>query len=89
MRGTYTFVEVEEEKEEGEEEEGEERKKAAGGVEGEDEKKKKVRQQQQPPQQRRATRNPRARPIGTEFDVVIGQFGLDERDARPPEPGTM
>ena len=92
MRGTYTFVEVE--KEEEEEDEGvkeEEEKAAGGGAEGEKKRQQQQKQpqQQQQQQQQRATRNPRAKPVGPEFDVEIGQFGLDERDSRPPEPGTM
>jgi uncharacterized protein affecting Mg2+/Co2+ transport len=83
MRGTYTFVEVEQEKEEEEEEND------GGGEEEERERGKKSPPLRQQQQRGRATRNPLATPKGPEFDVVIGQFGLDERDSRPPEPGTM
>ena len=92
MRGTYTFVEVEEEEEKEEEEKEEEGEDAAAGEQGKKTppplpRQRQQRQQQQQQQQRRP-QNPRAKPIGPEFDVVIGQFGLDERDSRPPEPGT-
>ena len=102
MRGTYTFVEVEREEEEEEEEDGEEneegkegtRGSAASSSDGQDKKARPPpalprRQQQQQQRRGRRTQNPRARAIGPEFDVVIGQFGLDERDSSPPEPGTM
>lgn len=100
MRGTYTFVEVERNEEEGEEEEegGEEEEgKGSGSAASSSSSEKKApppplprpRQRQQQQQRRTRTRNPLVRAIGPEFDVVIGQFGLDERDSSPPEPGTM
>ena len=97
MRGTYTFVEVEKEEEVEEEEEASEEEEDEGAAGDENDEKKKppvqlsgrrVKPRQQRAQ-RRETQNPRAKPLGPEFDVVIGQFGLDERDSRPPEPGTM
>lgn len=84
MRGSYTFVEVERSEGGG----------GGGGGRGGQENEQEGEEEENGISSsindaRRKMKNPRARPVGDEFEVEIGEFGLDERDASPPLPGTM